>query len=217
MELIPYYPQENPYTCSLAVLRMVLACEGTYVNEQTLIDKVKNDYGDNFKNLWNPTIAKLACQYKVPTRMYAKWPIFKKGIIEKAFEDYIADPTCFRYKKYENSKDDDTITEPLPLAYSEMFAAYKLGCEVVYGGLTGQRIERFIKQDSLIQTSIKLHKLYPGEKHTFHSILIHSIENKQVIYHDPAHGSNLRTSYDIIIKAATDVGAFMVYDRLGAC
>jgi ABC-type bacteriocin/lantibiotic exporter with double-glycine peptidase domain len=67
----PYFKQDYQYACSLAVLRMVLAHYGINVTEKELLKKVEKNHGVNFKNLWNPTIAKLAREYGINTTMYA--------------------------------------------------------------------------------------------------------------------------------------------------
>jgi hypothetical protein len=207
----PYFKQQNSYTCSLAVLRMVLKFYGNSVSEEELVKKVEVDYGKDFKNLWNPTIAKLSRDYGINTTMYAAWPLFKKEIYPLALADYIKNPTTMDYKKYENSKDKDELTEPLPLSYKEMFKALELGCECVYGKLTSTRIKTLLSKDYLIQTSVKLHLLYPGKKQVFHSILIYKIDGDILSYHDPAYGENLTCTLIDMVRAANDVGAAIVY------
>lgn len=212
MKRIPkYFKQDSQYTCSLAVLRMILAFYGIEISEVDLISKVEKDYGKNFKNLWNPTIAKLAREYGINTTMYATWPLFKKNIYSKALSEFQNNPKTMNYKKYEHPKDKDELTEPLPLAYEEMFKALELGCKCVYGKLTASRIKSAISKGYLVQTSIKLHKLYPDKKHVFHSILIYRIEGNTVYYHDSAHGEGLSCSMDTLTKASNNVGAAMIY------
>jgi len=209
-----FFKHDNQYTCSLAVLRMVLAFYGIDISEVELIKKVEKDYGKNFKNLWNPTIAKLAREYRINTTMYATWPLFKKDIYPKALSDFQSNPETMNYKKYEHPKDKDELTEPLPLAYKEMFKALELGCRCVYGKLTASRIKSALSKNYLIQTSIKLHKLYPDKKHVFHSILIYGIENNTAHFHDPAHGEGLSCPMVTLIKASNNVGAAMIYSGL---
>lgn len=211
----PYFQQENAYTCSLSVLRMVLSFYGMDVSEAELINRVEEDYGKNFKNLWNPTIARLAREYGINTTMCATWPLFKKDIYPKALSEFKKNSETMNYKKYEHPKDKDELTEPLPLAYKEMFRALELGCECIYGKLTTIRIKSALSKGHLVQTSIKLHKLYPGKKHVFHSILIYKVEGNTVFYHDPAHGESLSCSMDALIKASNNVGAAMIYSGLG--
>lgn len=211
MNIPPYFPQENKYTCSLAVLRMVLATKGILVTENDLIEKVKIDYGDNFQNIWNPTVAKLACQYGIKTKMFARWPLFKKDVIPKAFTEYQKNPKTFNYRKFENKNDNDTIREPLPLAYKEMFEAVKVGCNCVFGGLTNRRLKKLYKEGKLVQTSVRLHLLYPGEKRVFHSILIYKIEEDVVSFHDPARGIGLNCPIGRLLKVANSTGAIMAY------
>lgn len=209
--IVPYFKQEKKYTCSLASLRMVLAYYGKNVTEEKLVNQVKKDYRSNFKNLWNPTIAKLACQYGIITKMYAAWPLFKKNIFPIALEKYLRFGNKMNVHKYENNKDKDLLTEPLPLAYKEMFEAVKLGCQVSYGKLTLDKVCSALKKNHLIQTSIKLHIMYPGKKHIFHSIVVFGINKDKVLYHDPAHGANLSCSVNRFVKATNDVGAAIIY------
>lgn len=211
MKFFPYFQQENPYTCSLAVLRMVLAYFGINVSEKELISKVEKDYGKSFKNLWNSTIAKLSREYGINTTMYAVWPLFKKNIYSKALAEFKKNPNTMNFKKYEHPKDKDELTEPLPLAYKEMFRALELGCKCVYGKLTGNKIKNLLLKNCLVQTSIKLHLLYPGERHIFHSILIYKLVGSKVYYHDPARGEGLNSDINRLIKASNNVGAAIVY------
>lgn len=74
----PFLNQQHSATCSLAVLRMVLAFNCCHVTEANLVKEVTPDYGLEFQNLWNPTIAKLALSYGLNVTMYARWPLFKK-------------------------------------------------------------------------------------------------------------------------------------------
>ncbi|MCL4374815.1 C39 family peptidase [Patescibacteria group bacterium] len=215
MNKIPkYFKQNNPYTCSLAVLRMVLAFYGIEASEAELINRVGKDYGMNFKNLWNPTMAKLARQYGINTTMCAAWPLFKKDIYPKALSEFKNNPETMNYKKYEHPKDKDESTEPLPLAYKEMSRALELGCKCIYGKLTTARTKSSMSKGRLVQTSIKLHKLYPGKKRAFHSILIYKVDDDMVFYHDPAHGRSLSCSMDALVKASNNVGAAMIYSGL---
>ena len=94
-----------------------------------------------------------------------------------------------------------------------MFEAVKLGCKVHYGSLTVKRINFFLKNNFLIQTSVRLNKLYPGKKTVFHSILIYYLEGDKVFFHDPAHGEGLSCSINHLIKATQDVGVFMLYKK----
>lgn len=100
---------------------MVLATKQINVTEDELMSKITNDYGSDFKYVWNPTIAKLGQMYGVQTSMYALWPLFKPDLMKQALEEYTAHPETFNVNKYENPNDTDTSTEPLPLAYKEMF------------------------------------------------------------------------------------------------
>jgi hypothetical protein len=210
----PYFKQNYQYACSLAVLRMVLATYGINISEEELLSRVKSDYGQDFKNIWNPTIAKIAREYKIKTTMFAEWLIFKKDIYIKALAEFKEDSEHMNYKKYENPKDNDDLIEPLPLAYKEMFNALELGCRCVYGKLTANRIRSLLLQGNLIQTSIKLHILYPDKKHVFHSILIYKIDANKIDYHDPAHGESLTCDINKLIKASNNVGAAIVYSGL---
>lgn len=210
----PYFKQAHRYTCSLAVLRMVLAYFKIKVSEKELIEKVERDYGAGFKNLWNPTIAKLSCEYGIKTTMYAAWPLFKKTIYPKALAEFKTNPEKMNYKKYEHLKDSDKSTEPLPLAYKEMFRALELGCRCVYGKLTAQRIKKLLaKKDQLIQTSVKLDRLYPGKKEAFHSILLYQLIGDTVYFHDPTYGKGLSCQLNHLLQASQNVGAAIVYGK----
>lgn len=79
------------------------------------------------------------------------------------------------------------------------------------GYLTATRINQTISKGYLVQTSIKLHKLYPDKEHAFHSILIYKVEGDKVFYHDPAHGEALRCTMKELIKASNNVGAVVIY------
>lgn len=208
----PYFPQKHPYACSLAVLRSVLAAKGLTISEGRLLEKVEQDYGKRFKNLWNPTVAKIACEYCIPTKMYALWPLFKSQKLGRALKEFKTDPDHMDVREYENTKDKDHISEPLPLAYKEMFKAIEHGCQVIYGGLTRARIERILGKGYYIQTSIKTKLLYPGERASFHSILLYSYRDGQVTYHDPARRAAMKSSVDKLLKAANGTGAFIVYE-----
>jgi len=210
MNNVPYFRQKHPSACSLAILRMVLAENGINVSEKDLLKKVEKDYGKRFKNLWNPTIAKLAREYKIKTTMYALWPLFKKDKLKQALKGYRENPEGFDVAQYENATDKDTLPEPLPLAYKEMFKAVERGCKVIYGKLTKIRIKSLLKKNNLIQTSVKLQKLYPGHK-GFHSILLYGFKGDTVFYHDPHYGKSMNTNINKLIKAAGNVGAAIVY------
>jgi hypothetical protein len=214
MRVPPYYKQKKPYTCSLAALRMVFGYFGVIVSESELVNKVVPDYGPGFKNLWNSTVAKLSCQAGINTTMYAAWPLFKKTIFQQALSEYKSNPDKMNFRKYENPTDKDQLTEPLPLAYKEMFKAIELGCKCSYGKLTERRIRLFLSENCLIQTSVKLHLLYPGQKRVYHSVLIYKIRDDKVYYHDPAHGENLFCSLNHLLRAANNVGAAIVYRGL---
>jgi hypothetical protein len=210
----PYYKQENRYTCSLAVLRMVLAYHEITVSEAELISRVEPEYGKDFRNLWNPTIAKLSCEYGIETTLYAQWPLFKKKNYPQALAEYKKHPQAMNYQKYERATNSDTSTEPLPLAYKEMFRAIELGCRCVYGRLTEIRLRQLLDKGCLIQVSVKLHLLYSGKKQAFHSILLFNIAGDVVSYHDPTYGENLHCPIDHLLRASTDVGAAIVYSGL---
>lgn len=174
--------------------------------------KVEPDYGKQFTNLWNPTIAKISCEYGVATTMHADWPLFKPEILTQAMDEYHRDPAKMDVQKYENSDDNDTIPEPLPLAYKEMFKAIELGCRTVYGGLNVELLEKLLIQNSLVQTSIKTGLLYLNEPDTYHSTLIYALDNSEVMYHDPARQPAMKCAVSSLIKAANGTGACIVYD-----
>ena len=72
MAIPPYFKQQKLRTCSLACLRMALGYFDITVTEKELETKIEPDYGKNFKNLWNTTIAKLACEYGLDTTPLAR-------------------------------------------------------------------------------------------------------------------------------------------------
>lgn len=207
----PFFRQQGQYTCSLAVLRMVLAYFGKVVTEEKLIKQVEALYGKDFHNLWNPTIVKLARGYGLATQFYAAWPLLKSQVFSQAWRTYQNDPRHFSPQDYEAGNDDENLEEPLALAYQEMFAAVALGCQVHYGRLTAKRLLRFLSQGYLLQSSVHLEKLYPGKTTAFHSLLVYHLENDKVFYHDPALGEQLHCSFSHFLQAATDTGAFMLY------
>lgn len=211
MNMPPYFKQEKQGTCSLAVLRMVLSHFGISASESELEKKVISDYGKKFSNIWNPTIAKLACEYGISTIFSADWPLLKPEMLQNAIKDYRENPNSFNVNKYENPEDTDSVPIPLPLSYKEIFLAIEKGCKTKYGSLTANSVKELLKSGYLIQTSIKLHLMYPGSKHAFHSILIYGIDGNELYYHDPHRGRSLTCSLEHLIKATPDVGAYIVY------
>jgi hypothetical protein len=145
--------------------------------------------------------------------MYALWPLFKPELLEQALREYEKNPKTFNVNKYENPNDNDESTEPLPLAYKEMFEAIKLGCKVKYENLTDKLIKKIIDNGNLLQTSIKLHVLYPDKKHAYHSILVFGYSDNTIHYHDPSFGENLQCSFKQLLNASTDVGACIECSR----
>lgn len=209
----PYFKQENNYACSLAVLRMVLAHFGHIVSERELLDSVASEYGKHFKNIWNPTIAKLACEYGVSTTMYADWPLFKRAAMKQALVDHKTDPKNMNISQYENPDDADVLPEPLSLAYKEMFRAVEAGCGYEYRSLDEELIRESISSRRLIQTSIRLGKMYSDGPGGYHSILVYALDGQTLTYHDPYRGPSLECSIDHLLRAAQDTGAAMVYGR----
>lgn len=209
----PFITQKHNYSCSLAVLRMALAVHGQNVSEQELRQKIAGDYREDYRNIWNPTIAKLAQMYGLHTVMYADWPLFRPHTMERAMAEYHASPETFRVSKYENPDDEDESTEPLPLAYKEMFEAVSLGCQTVFGHLTKSLLCRHLDDGDLVQTSVKLDRLYPGFRKVFHSILIYDHDDTHVVYHDPTYGEGLRCPFSRLFNAANDVGAAIIYQQ----
>ena len=208
----PYFKQQHKYACSLAALRSVLAQHGINVSEESLIAQVECDYGKSFTNLWNPTIAKIACRQGIDTEMYALWPLLKPDILSAAMSEFNINPDKMNIQKYENPNDKDFQPESLPLAYREMFEAIKLGCKATYGGLTANRLIELLDKGYLVQTSIKVERLYPGEKNAYHSILIYEYNGDVATYHDPARESGMTCDIKTIIKDSNGTGAFMAYE-----
>ncbi len=174
--------------------------------------KIESDYGKRFTNIWNPTIARLAREYDIDTTMYAGWPLFKPEILTKALEEYHHNSDEIDVQKYENPDDKDTIPEPLPLSYTEMFKAIELGCRPIYGGLTADLLVKLLHQNLLVQTSIKTNLLYPQGSDTYHSVLIYGFEGNELTYHDPARKPAMKCSVSSLIKAANGTGACLVYN-----
>ncbi len=144
----PYFKQEQAYTCSLAVLRMVLASNNNDVTEEELTQKVEKEYGKKFKNILNTSIAELAKEYGLDTAIY-------KNLME-------------------------------------------------------DEIKQFLEQGNLIQTSIRLHHVYPGKK-GLHSVLLYRFENGMIYYHDPSQGNSQYCSFQQLIKAMINTGVKIVY------
>jgi hypothetical protein len=190
---------------------MVLKHHQIEVSEEKLLTSVEPDYGKGFHNIWNPTIAKLAREYDVDTTMYAEWPLFKPELLKQAMAEYTAAPESFNVAKYEDPDDDDVFPEPLPLAYKEMFEAIRLGCDVEYGSLTKKLLTKVLDAGALIQTSVKLQRLYDDGKKGYHSILIYAYDDATVHYHDPYRGPALTANMGHLINASADTGAAMVY------
>ncbi len=207
----PYFKQTNKYACSLAVLRSVLAVHGIQVSEEELVAKVEKDYGSTFKNLWNPTVAKLARQYSIDTHMYALWPLFKPELLQRALQEYNNNPDTMDVRKYENPNDQDDLAEPLPLAYKEIFEALKLGCKLTYGQLTEHRLQALLDTGYLVQTSIRNAVLYPETQGGYHSLLIYGLRNGIVAYHDPLRGPAMTCSVQKLLQAANGTGAFIAF------
>lgn len=209
--MLLYIPQNHKSACSLAVLRMVLKAKDIDVSEEELIGKIEGDYGKHFKNIWNPTIAKLAREYGIETRMYALWPLFKRDKLKAALKEYQEDPRNFNVFKYENKKDKDRLPETLPLSYKEMFEAVNKGCKVTYGSLTPVKIKKLLSQGHLIQTSIHRERFFPDKPPAYHSILIYGYKDEEVFFHDPDNGPSRSRSLYQLMSAMQDVGAVIVY------
>lgn len=208
-----YFKQQSKSTCSLAVLRMVLDTFGVKVSERELLDCVLKDYGSEFKNIWNPTIAKLAREYGIDTTFIALWPLLKAETLPRALAEYTKSPDTFSVATYENRSDTNKIHEPLPLAYSEMFKAVENGCKTVYGKLTSRRLRTLLDTGHLVQASVIVDKLYPGKKPAFHSILVYEYSGDIIKYHDPFYGEKLTCSIEHLLKSLTTVGACMAYRK----
>lgn len=210
MTMPPYFKQQKSTTCSLAVLRMVLASKGISVGEEELLKKVEKDYGKSFKNIWNSTIAKLACQFGIKAKLIVEWPLLKKDNLKKALQEYETNPKSFNYKKYENPNDKDALPEPLPLGYKETFEALKLGCKTECKRISEQKIKKLLDQGNLILFSIKLQNMYKDKK-GYHSILVYGYKNNEVFYHDPSYGKELKLPLKKLIGASQDVGAAIAF------
>lgn len=198
----PYFKQEYKYACSIAVLRIVLANYGIFVTETELIKKVEKEYGKNFQNLWNPTLAKMGREYGIDTTMYATWSLLKKN------------PNILKNKEFKNPRYEDGTVILLTLEQKEFFKALKLGSAYIHGKLTTQRIKTLLSKNYLIQTSVRLHLLYPGERQIFHSILIYKLVGDTVYFHDPARSESMSSHIATLVKAANNAGVVIVYKGL---
>ncbi len=207
----PYYRQENKRTCSIAVLRSVLASKGIFVNEKQLVEQVAEYYGARFQNIWNPTIAKLAVQYGVNTRMFGLLPLFKPSVLSDAMSKYQACRDKIENNACEHSCDICRTGESLSLLHTEIFEAIRLGCKVAHGSLSQARLKSLISTGAMIQVSIRNNVLYPNEGKGFHSILIHSIQDDSVLYNDPARATSMSCSIAKIVEATKGTGAFMAF------
>lgn len=208
----PYFKQERNATCTLAVLRMVLATYDKFVSEDELRSKVIKDYGSHFKNIWNPTIAKLAAEFGLKVTMYAKWPLFKINITQQAQSEYKKHGEKANITQYENPDDNDIGTEPLPLAYKEMFKALDTGVKPIYGCLTEKVIRNALENNQLILATVVLSKLYPNENvKGHHGILIYNADGDKIFYHDPYYGPSLTTTFTEFHKSQDTVAAGIVF------
>lgn len=209
-----YFPQESRFTCSLAVLRMVLAHYGIESSELELKDQVIPLYGPRFKNIWNPTIAKLACEFGLRVHFEALWPLLKEEQFKKALVAYNSlDEKDFNHHRFENPGDSDVSTEPLPISYAELFAAHEAGCTYAFGGASIQRITKALSDNKLILLTIKLEKLYPNERTAFHSILVYGINKDIVFYHDPSFGKCLSVSTEVLLQSLPKVKPMILFGK----
>lgn len=212
MKTPPYFRQINSSGCSIAILRMVLATKHIQVSEEELINRIVKDYGKNFTNIWNSTIAKLAQEYGLLVTFYAKWALFKN--MSKALEEFHNSSSTFNVDTYENKNDKDTMLEPLSIADIDMFNAVEKGCKYVYSGLDKELLKDMLSKNNFIQLSIRLKNLYPEKyKKGYHSILLYGIDGEDVIYHDPYNGEALRVSIDKLLQSTMDAGACMIYSN----
>lgn len=208
----PYFKQERSATCTLAVLRMVLAAHGQNILEEELRNKVVKDYGSHFKNIWNPTIAKLAAEFGLDVTMYAKWPLFKTETVQKARAEYDKHGESANITQYENPDDNDKSTEPLSLAYKEMFKAMDTGVKAIYGSLSENVIRNALGKGQLILSTVLLPKLYPEKNLSgHHGILIYDVNGDNIVYHDPSYGKSLTTTFDNFQSSQDNVAAGIVF------
>ncbi len=198
-----YLKQIHNSACSIAVLRMVLASRGISVSEEKLIGKIEADYKKSFKQVWNPTIAKLACQNGVAVTFMARWSLLKPANIKKAKELYGSNKSAFDVFLFEE--------KDLDIAYRDMLTAIELGCEVSYGKLTSAMIEGHLAKGHYIQTSIHKNKLHKGAKAGYHSILLYDFKDGNVYFHDPDMGAALHCSIEVLMRAMNGAGAALVY------
>jgi ABC-type bacteriocin/lantibiotic exporter with double-glycine peptidase domain len=203
MKIPPYLKQQHNSACSLAVLRMVLASKDIKVSEEELIQRIEKDYKRSFKQVWNPTIAKLAREYGVPVTFIARWSLLKPHHLKKAIEIYANAPETFDVFVFEE--------KDLDIAYRDMLEAVRLGCITEYKKLTAENLKELLTSRHYVQTSIHKHKLYPDAKHGYHSILLYGYKDNQVYFHDPDIGAEQKCSLEHLMKALNGVGAALVY------
>ncbi len=191
---------------------MILAVHDINITENELLAEVKKIYPKNFKNIWNPTIAKLAQKYGIPTTLIADWPLLKPQNLAKATSEYLNNPANFNHKEYENNDDQDALPEPLPLAYSEMFEALNLGVKTKYKKLDQKELITLLHRDVLLLISVKLESLYPGKK-GYHSILLYDLDENKIHYHDPSYGEKKSISLQALLSASIDTGTALAFER----
>ncbi len=211
----PYFHQESNATCSLAVLRMALAHFGIKASENELKAQVILLYGKRFKNIWNSTIARIACEYGLKVHFEALWPLLKPEQFKKAFSEYQSNKeNQFKVDRYENPNDTHVSSEPLPLSYAELFAAQQAGCSIAFGGATIDALAKAFSQGKLILLTIKRERLYPKLKPAFHSILVFAVQKDLVFYHDPFYGESLSVSQENLMLSLPQVKPMIVFGKM---
>lgn len=209
MNTPPYFKQQKSYTCSLAVLRMILAQHNITVTETELLKHIEQNYPKGFKNIWNPTIAKLAQQYGLKTTLISDWQLLKPKNLTQAISDYQQNPETFNYKQYENETDGNHFEEPLDLAYAEMINAIELGVSTKYKKIDQKELITLLHRGCLMILSVKLEQLYPDKK-GYHTILLYHIDENMVHYHDPAYGESQSINLQALLSASLDTGSAIV-------
>lgn len=220
MKKVPYYKQKNEKTCSLACLKMALEfLLDKSFSEKQLLGEIEGDYGRDFNLIWNPTITLLAAKYGLSVELYVLWPLLKKGTWEKAYREWKRSPKRFNWELYEPRKGDEAAKHEdrfIQVAYKDIFNTVKLGGRAYYGSLTANRMVKFLNSGKLIILIIVPSALFPKKvkKKDLHSILLFSSAGKNILFHDPYYGENLKATKERIKKAHSKLGAGIVLGGL---
>lgn len=79
----PYFIQQKPYTCSIAILRIVLSQHNIEISETRLLQQMSERYNQKSKNFQNKYIALLANFYQLKTKLLTNWDTITIETIEQ--------------------------------------------------------------------------------------------------------------------------------------